>query len=88
MARGAYRPDQVISTYSYQTRPGQPAQIGVRCDRTVAPKGGRLRNRTGGHDLKMLLMRFSLFYLYLSCLELQHKHDLDFLEQLSLSRLY
>jgi hypothetical protein len=30
------------------------ARIGVRCDRTVAPKGGRLRNRTGGHGLKML----------------------------------
>jgi hypothetical protein len=29
-------------------------------------------------------MRFAFFYLHLSCLELQHKHDLDSLDQLSL----
>jgi hypothetical protein len=35
----------------------------MRCDRTVAPKGGRLRNQTGGHGLKMLFneIRFSIF---------------------------
>jgi hypothetical protein len=38
---------------------GYPARIGVCCDRTVAPKGGRLRNRIGGNDLKMLFMRFA-----------------------------
>jgi hypothetical protein len=30
------------------------------CDRTVAPKGGRLRSWTGNRDLKMLFMRFDL----------------------------
>jgi hypothetical protein len=49
----------------------------------MAPKGERLRNRIGGHSLKMLLMRFA-FYLHLSCLELQQKHDLDSLDWLSL----
>jgi hypothetical protein len=53
------RTDQVISTCSYRTRPRLPAWIGIRCDRTGVPKGGRFRSRTGGHDLKMLLMRFT-----------------------------
>jgi hypothetical protein len=32
----------------------------VRCDRTVAPKGGRLQRWNGSHDLKRLVMRFDL----------------------------
>jgi hypothetical protein len=36
------------------------AGIGVRCDRMVAPKGGRFRSRTGNRDLKMLFVRLNL----------------------------
>jgi hypothetical protein len=32
----------------------------VRCDRTVAPKGGRLRSWNVSHDLRTLFMRFDL----------------------------
>jgi hypothetical protein len=42
------------------TRPRLTARIGVRCDRTVAPKGGCLQSWNGSHDLKSLFMRFDL----------------------------
>jgi hypothetical protein len=38
---------------------GQPARIGARRDRTKVSKGGRFRSRMGGHNLKMLFMRFA-----------------------------
>jgi hypothetical protein len=38
-----------------------PAWIGARCHRTVAPKGGRFRSRTGNRDLKMFFIRLNLF---------------------------
>jgi hypothetical protein len=34
---------------------------GIFLGRTVAPKGGRFRSRTGNRDLKMLFMRLNLF---------------------------
>jgi hypothetical protein len=34
---------------------------GVRCDRTVAPKGERFWSQMGNRDLKMLFMRLNLF---------------------------
>jgi hypothetical protein len=33
----------------------------VRCDRTVALKGGHFRSRVGNRDLKKLFMRLNLF---------------------------
>jgi hypothetical protein len=42
-----------------------PARIGVRCDSTMAPKGGRFRRRTGNRGLKRLLMRLNLLFLLL-----------------------
>jgi hypothetical protein len=40
-------------------RPSERLQF-VHCDRTVAPKCGRLRSWTGNRDLNMLFMRFNL----------------------------
>jgi hypothetical protein len=42
----------------------KPAQIGVCCDTTVAPKGGRFRSRTGNRDLKMLFYEIHLGYFF------------------------
>jgi hypothetical protein len=51
----------------------------------VALKGGRFQNRTGGYGLKDAFNEIHFFYLHLSCLELQHKDDLDSLDGLSLA---
>jgi hypothetical protein len=55
VARGACLTFREISTCLWTT------WIGVRCDRMVAPKGGRFRSRTGSRDLKKLFMRSNLF---------------------------
>jgi hypothetical protein len=68
VARGTCRSFWKNSTCPWN-HPRQPAWIGIRCDRTGVPKGGRFRSWRGNHGLKRLLMRFDL--LLLLCLELQ-----------------
>jgi hypothetical protein len=50
----------------------------------VAPKGERLQNRIGGHGLKLHLMGFAFLSSFILCMDLQHTHDLDSLDRLSL----
>jgi hypothetical protein len=63
VARGAYPIYRAFSTCSSWTRPRLTRTNRMRCDRTVAPKGGCLRSWSGSHNLKRLVMRFVCFIL-------------------------